>query len=703
MNENNNIIIELKNIKKSYKTTSTTEVVLQDLTYSFERGLITSILGSSGCGKSTLMNLIGGIDSEFQGELLFNGKAIVDFDSYRRENISFIFQDLNLIAHLNLIKNITIGLSNGVEDKEEKALDLLDRVGLLDHAHKKPNQLSGGEKQRVAIARALARDTDILLCDEPTGSLDEATKVEIMALIIKVFKNKTVIFITHDEELAHTYSHVILNIKNKKLETLSSNTTEVSEVIKEDNTFRKAIKSFDMRFEVNLLSRKLSLFNATYLLIIIAAIFIFATGIIQGVEREIDRYLFDTYKTDQIVLYARGLTLNGIEVNVNDYNKAHDTQINGFMTGLYATTTFVSTNETRSTFFNSLQPALKENIQPDIVYGRFPQENNEILFSKGAAIQTLYDFHGLSLESDEAVFTLFEWLVNLSDEALFLELTAIDLSYKNVYEHADKRFYNRDFEIVGMIDDYKYLYTFEMTENRRRMFRRSNYNSNTELSVEYKGETKKLMVNDNIYMLEEEFKTFLSSVYLGANDQKFQYFRIFIKSNDLDLRNEVFDNFLLFKPIFEGRDDITIERDVYYSDVYGYKVAILGGCVLLFIFAVLSLYNGIKTNILRHRKSIGIYKSLGYSSNNIKSMFLIEGLIIAVCVSLSTLLVWFIINLVMNEHIIKALDPNRLLGFKRIIHLNIYALVGVVLAIVCIILASISKELRKVNIVNLLK
>lgn len=169
-------IIELKHISKSYVAQNHKEEVFKDLSFQFKRGIKTAILGSSGCGKTTLLNLIGGVDDDFEGELLFDGKVINDFDQYRRENISFIFQDLNLIEHHNLVKNITISLTNDVKNKEKKALELLEKVGLLEHADKKPRQLSGGEKQRVAIARALARDTDLLLCDEPTGALDGETK-----------------------------------------------------------------------------------------------------------------------------------------------------------------------------------------------------------------------------------------------------------------------------------------------------------------------------------------------------------------------------------------------------------------------------------------------------------------------------------------------------------------------------------------------
>ena len=711
---NNNKIIELKNITKKYGSNNKTQVILEDLSFSFELGLTTSILGSSGCGKTTLLNLLGGIDSEFDGELLFNGKPIQDFDKYRRENVSFIFQDLNLISHHNLIKNITIGLTNDVEDKEERALELLKRVGLLEHAYKKPHQLSGGERQRVAIARALARETDVLLCDEPTGSLDEETKLEIMDLIVDIFKGKTIIIITHDEELAEKYSDVILKIENKKLEAVLHNEVKVQRPTHDSTGYCKKDKTFNNRFIVNLLSKKGSLFNASYLIIIISAVFLFGVGVIKGVENEIDNLLYAQYKTDKIQIFTPGeMTIDGFHTNISDYNQAHNTKIKGFMTGLHATTTFVSNSESRYNYLNSLQSDIKENILPDITFGRFPIKNNEILYSKGAARQKIFDYQSMSIERDNELNSLFDWLVDLSDEELFYELTHIDISYKNNSVYNDKQGYNNELEIVGIIDDYYYLPNSQLAEHPitsfRNMaeylasFRRFDYNLNTILSVEDNGEEKSIYVNNNIYMLEEEFQKYILDVYIGFNSKKFSRYSIFIEDEDLDLRKKVFNNFLLFKPIFSGRDHITQERDLYYSDVHGYKVAIIGGCIILAIFAAISMFNGIKTNIDRNRNNIGIYKSLGYSSKDIKTMFAMEGILIALFVSMCTLVLWFIINSIMNESTVNALDPNRILELRKIIYLDIYSLLGVGLAIISIILFSISKELKKVNIINLIK
>lgn len=691
-------IIELKQVKKEYVAGGKSETVLENLSYNFQEGVRTAILGSSGCGKSTLLNLIGGIDTEFEGELSFRGETIKDFDQYRREHISFIFQDLNLISHHSLIKNITLGLTNDVKNKEEIALKLLEKVGLSEHAHKKPHQLSGGERQRVAIARALARNSDVLLCDEPTGSLDTETRNEIMDLIIEVFKDKTLIFITHDEELAEDYSDIVLTIEDKKLvvKTIHSEYRTLVEPTKKKSRDR----TFSKRFEINLLSKKLNLFNSIYLLVIIAAIFLFGIGVIQGVEREIDNYLYDKYKVDRLHIQTGRLTVDGFMQNTVDYNELFDAKIQGFMTGAYANISFAKEDIPKEIFLSMIQPTLKENLESDIVVGRFPESNNEILFSKGAALKTIYDYQ--LLEGEDSV-ALFERLILLTDEEIYNELLTINISYKNYCLYNQDAFYDNNLKIVGLIDDSQYYDTVDSKEPYMRNLKRYNLNLNTKLLEEVDGEMKELVYNDCIYMLEEEFKDFINEVYIGQNSLKLSSFYVFIEEEDLDLRNKVFDDFLLFKPLFHGNASIIEERASYYKEVKGYKVAIIGGCIIISIFAIVSLYNGLKTSIVRNRKNIGIYKSLGYTSKNIKYMFLLEGVIITGVVLVLTLIVWGGVNLIMNEHLVEALDPNRIIEMKRVNHLNLFSVVGIAVSVMLIILTSISKELRKVNIVSLLK
>lgn len=218
-------MLQLKHIFKSYHVGDTVTHALHDVTISFRDQEFVAILGPSGSGKTTMLNVIGGLDRYDKGDLIINGKSTknfkeTDWDAYRNNTVGFIFQNYNLIPHLSIIDNVELGMNlSGVPKKErhEKAVAALTEVGLKEHINKRPNQLSGGQMQRVAIARAIANDPDILLCDEPTGALDTETSVQIMKLIKKLSKDRLVIMVTHNPELAKEYATRIVNFQDGKI------------------------------------------------------------------------------------------------------------------------------------------------------------------------------------------------------------------------------------------------------------------------------------------------------------------------------------------------------------------------------------------------------------------------------------------------------------------------------------------------------
>ena len=218
-------MLKLKKICKSYKTGDFFQQVLKDVDLEFRKNEFVSILGPSGSGKTTLLNIIGGLDRYDKGDLIINGKSTKkfkdkDWDAYRNNCIGFVFQSYNLISHISILSNVEMSMTlSGVSRKErrKKALEALDKVGLKDHANKKPNQLSGGQMQRVAIARAIVNDPDIILADEPTGALDSKTSKQIMELIKELSKDKLVIMVTHNAELAKEYSTRIVEFKDGNL------------------------------------------------------------------------------------------------------------------------------------------------------------------------------------------------------------------------------------------------------------------------------------------------------------------------------------------------------------------------------------------------------------------------------------------------------------------------------------------------------
>ena len=215
-------MLQLKNIKKVYDVGDTPVRALDGVSIDFRECEFVSILGPSGCGKTTLLNIIGGLDRYSDGDLLINGKSTEDFkdrdwDTYRNHSVGFVFQSYNLIPHQSVLSNVELALTlSGISKSErrQRATDALRKVGLGDQLHKKPNQMSGGQMQRVAIARAIVNDPDILLADEPTGALDTATSVQIMEILKEIAKDKLVIMVTHNPELAEEYSTRIVRLRD---------------------------------------------------------------------------------------------------------------------------------------------------------------------------------------------------------------------------------------------------------------------------------------------------------------------------------------------------------------------------------------------------------------------------------------------------------------------------------------------------------
>lgn len=231
-------MLEIKNISKVYKTGSFVQNALDCVSISFRRNEFVSILGPSGSGKTTLLNIIGGLDKYTSGDLIIDGISTKkykdkDWDSYRNHRIGFVFQSYNLISHQTVLSNVELALTlSGVSkrDRRKRAIKALKEVGLIDHINKKPNQMSGGQMQRVAIARALINDPDIILADEPTGALDSNTSIQIMELLKKISKNKLVIMVTHNPELAKNYSSRIISLKDGKI-TDDTNPYDESETL----------------------------------------------------------------------------------------------------------------------------------------------------------------------------------------------------------------------------------------------------------------------------------------------------------------------------------------------------------------------------------------------------------------------------------------------------------------------------------------
>ena len=312
-------MLELKKINKSYKTANFIQHALNDVTLQFRTNEFVSILGPSGSGKTTLLNIIGSLDHYDSGDLIINHKSTKnykenDWNAYRNNCIGFIFQNYNLINHISILENVEMGMTlSGVSNKikRKRALDALDRVGLSEHSHKKPNQLSGGQMQRVAIARALANNPDIILADEPTGALDTKTSEQIMELIKEISKDKLVIMVTHNRELAEKYSTRIVELKDGKLIS-DSNPVKKEDQNSKEFKIKKTAMSFWTALKLsfnNIKTKKgrtaLTAFASSIGIIGIALIL----SLSNGFQAKIDNYEKDTLSQMPITINTQAMSL----------------------------------------------------------------------------------------------------------------------------------------------------------------------------------------------------------------------------------------------------------------------------------------------------------------------------------------------------------------------------------------------------------
>ena len=312
-------MLELKKITKIYETNSFKQQALDEVSINFRKNEFVSILGPSGSGKTTLLNIIGGLDDYTNGDLIINGISTKKYtnrnwDTYRNHRIGFVFQNYNLIPHQTILSNVELALTlSGVSKNEsrKRAKEALNKVGLSDHINKKPNQLSGGQMQRVAIARALVNNPDILLADEPTGALDSKTSEQIMDLLKEVAKDRLVIMVTHNAELANQYSTRIIELKDGKVTSDSDPYTKVDKE-KEDDKKKKTSMSFLTALSLslnNLMTKK----GRTILTAFAGSIGIIGIALILSLSSGVQNYI-NRVQEEALTSYPLMIESNSIDI-----------------------------------------------------------------------------------------------------------------------------------------------------------------------------------------------------------------------------------------------------------------------------------------------------------------------------------------------------------------------------------------------------
>lgn len=315
-------MLELKHLKKYYQVGDSTTKALDDVSISFREKEFVAILGPSGSGKTTMLNVIGGLDRYDTGDMVINGKSTknfkdTDWDAYRNNSVGFIFQNYNLIGHLGIIANVELGMTlSGVskEERHQKAVDALQKVGLGDHMNKKPNQLSGGQMQRVAIARAIANDPDILLCDEPTGALDTETSVQIMDLIKDLATEKLVIMVTHNPELAEEYADRLVRFEDGQIKSDSHPHEEhpKGDLFKLNHTKMTFMNALKLSF-TNIMTKK----GRTFLTAFASSIGIIGIAIVlslsNGFQKQIDSTQTETLSKFPVTISMQATDQSNVE------------------------------------------------------------------------------------------------------------------------------------------------------------------------------------------------------------------------------------------------------------------------------------------------------------------------------------------------------------------------------------------------------
>ena len=392
-------MLQIKNVKKSYTTGTFIQHALKGVSLDFRKNEFVAILGPSGSGKTTLLNIIGGLDRYDEGDLVINNKSTKKFkdtewDAYRNNCIGFIFQSYNLISHITVLENVEMGMTlSGVSAKKrrKKALEVLDRVGLKEHAHKKPNQLSGGQMQRVAIARALANDPDIILADEPTGALDSKTSVQIMELISEIAKDKLVIMVTHNPELAKNYATRIIELKDGEL---ISDSNPIKEEEKNNKKFNIKKTAMNFRTALNLSFNNIKTKKGRTLLTAFASsIGIIGIALIlalsNGFDIQIDKFERNTLSSLPIIISEQSMELT--EEKMAEINNDTTSDLESYSSEEYiyptkpATETFMHTNLFDEDYIDYI-----EKIDNDLISG--------ISYTRATALNVIGNVNGTYMQ-----------------------------------------------------------------------------------------------------------------------------------------------------------------------------------------------------------------------------------------------------------------------------------------------------------------
>ncbi|MBD9105263.1 ATP-binding cassette domain-containing protein [bacterium] len=742
-------MLELKKISKSYKTGSFVQQALKEVSIQFRNNEFVAILGASGSGKTTLLNIIGGLDQYDSGDLIINNKSTkkfkaIDWDRYRNHCVGFIFQNYNLIPHISILDNVEMGMTlSGVNSKtrKKKAKEALKKVGLLEHIHKKPNQLSGGQMQRVAIARALVNNPDIILADEPTGALDTKTSIQIMDLIKDIAKDKLVIMVTHNPDLAKDYATRIIEFKDG---TKISDSNPVTE--KEKDTSILKIKKTAMNFRTAL---KLSFNNIktkkgrTLLTAFASSIGIIGIALIlslsNGFKIEVDNFEKNTLSQAPVIISTQAMTMS--EETVSQIKKEDSPKY--------------PKEEKVYALEDVMETVLHTNILSD-EYIEYVKKLDTSLLS-GVSYQQATNFNiitktkdGYKLVADSSNWTLlptnpnknesgiiydnYDILageINENEPGLILQVNSKNQIYQSTLEALGlsgkevsfEDILNQELKVVGNDDYYlQYGSIFVPNQDLEKLYQNK---SNITLKVQaiIRGKSDKEMITNGSGI---GYTNALTELVISKNkDSKIVSYQE--KSDYNILTNQPFDEkdgsmntkeimlgylgkdvkpnvIYLYPKDFESKKEITTYLDKYNEgkeekDVVEYTdmaamISTLSGNIMDAITVVLVAFSSISLivssimiaiityiSVLERIKEIGILRALGARRKDIKRVFNAETFIIGLTSGILGILIAYLLTIPANQII------ENLSGLAGVAKLNIYH--AIILVIINIILTMI--------------
>ena len=742
-------MLELKKISKSYKTESFVQQALKEVSIQFRNNEFVAILGASGSGKTTLLNIIGGLDQYDSGDLIINNKSTkkfkaIDWDRYRNHCVGFIFQNYNLIPHISILDNVEMGMTlSGVNSKtrKKKAKEALKKVGLLEHIHKKPNQLSGGQMQRVAIARALVNNPDIILADEPTGALDTKTSIQIMELIKEIAKDKLVIMVTHNPDLAKDYATRIIEFKDG---TKISDSNPVAE--KEKDTSILKINKTAMNFRTAL---KLSFNNIktkkgrTLLTAFASSIGIIGIALIlslsNGFKIEVDNFEKNTLSQAPVIIITQAMTMS--EETVSQIKK-EDSPKYPKEEKVYALEdvmeTVLHTNILSDEYIEyvkkldtsllsgvSYQQATNFNIitKTKDGYKLVADSSNWILLptnpnkNESGIIYDNYDILAGKINENEPGLIL---QVNSKNQIYQSTLEALGLSGKEV---SFEDILNQELKVVGNDDYYlQYGSIFVPNQDLEKLYQNNN-NITLKVQAIIRGKSDKEMITNGSGI---GYTNALTELVISKNkDSKIVSYQE--KSDYNILTNQPFDEkdgsmntkeimlgylgkdvkpnvIYLYPKDFESKKEITTYLDKYNEDkeekdVVEYTdmaamISTLSGNIMDAITVVLVAFSSISLivssimiaiityiSVLERIKEIGILRALGARRKDIKRVFNAETFIIGLTSGILGILIAYLLTIPANQII------ENLSGLAGVAKLNIYH--AIILVIINIILTMI--------------